>query len=315
MGIVGHAHPPLLHHQGVAREDQRRGAAGRGGRRERDQRRGDEPAEADGGSAVGGIEPESDALTERRQHPAKPPGAVGDEVHRPHFGKLLPFGRGVAADIPRRSAVELDQELAGAGRKREIDDRSDEIGILAPAAHRQPIRSIPETADRAVGSPAVRGGAEVSHNDRALVGSRRAAGPDKEGKEEGRETEAGVEVGHGIGRWAGSEARQDAPTGYLVDRVRVGIRVGLRAAILALRTTPGRCRFPRACGTKQLPTIAVGDRAPIERSAGVMDHGEEEGREEEARRCEEGDEEGHQEGREEGSEEGREEGEGTAGGN
>jgi len=51
--------------------------------------------------------------------------------------------------------------------------------------------------------------------------------------------------------------------------------------------------------------IAVGGRAPIERSAGVMDHGEEEGREEEARRCEEGDEEGHQEGREEGSEEGR----------
>ena len=270
VGIVSHAHPPLLHHQGVAREDQRRGAAGRGGRGERNQGGGDEPAEADGGSAVGGIEPESDALAERRQHPAKPPGAVGDEVHPPPLGKLLPLGRGVAANIPRRSAVELHKELAGAGRKGEIDNRPDEIRILAPAAHRQPIRPLAEIADRAVGSPAVRGGGEVGHDDRALVASRRAAGPEKEGKEEGRETEAGVEVGHGIGRWAGSEARQDAPTGYLVDRVRVGIRVGLRAAILALRTTPGRCRFPRACGTKQSPMIAVGGRAPIKFSAGVM---------------------------------------------
>ena len=71
-----------------------------------------------------------------------------------------------------------------------------------------------------------------------------------------------------MGSVGGPGAKHDRthPTGYPVDRVRVG----LRAAILSLRTTPGRCRFPRACGTKQSPMIAVGGRAPIEFSAGVM---------------------------------------------
>ena len=207
---MGYAHRPLLHYQGVVRDGDRRWRAGGRGRGERDQGNGDEPTEADWSGAVGGIEPETDPLAERRDHPPKPACPVGDKVYRPHFGEILPLGRGVTTDIPPRAPLEIEEQLPRTGREGNVDDRPNEIGILTAADHRQPIRPAVEPADRAVGMPAVIRHGEIGHDARPRIGSRRAEGSEEQGKTDGCGTETRLEEGHGIGRWSGIEARRDA---------------------------------------------------------------------------------------------------------